>query len=191
MHFGVQQSDASRAHVPLALDFIPNYPDISRLLLQAQAALERNPAVAMDCIVQASALLRIPPAGRTADGDKTVPSRGGLAPWQSRRVRSYIADHLAAPILLQDLAALTRLSVSYFSRAFKISFGEPPHAYIVWQRIERAKHLMLTTDEPLARIALDCGLADQSHLTRLFRTRVGMSPQSWRREQGAALLLEV
>ncbi|WP_225890025.1 helix-turn-helix domain-containing protein [Indioceanicola profundi] len=61
----------------------------------------------------------------------------------------------------------------------------------VWQRIERAKHLMLTTDEPLARIALDCGLADQSHLTRLFRTRVGMSPQSWRREQGAALLLEV
>jgi AraC-like DNA-binding protein len=42
--------------------------------------------------------------------------------------------------------------------------------------------MMLTTTEPLCRIALDCGLCDQSHLTRLFRRVVGTTPNAWRRE---------
>jgi AraC-like DNA-binding protein len=43
--------------------------------------------------------------------------------------------------------------------------------------------MMLLTDEPLAFIAIDCGLADQSHLTRLFHRIVGMSPANWRRSR--------
>jgi AraC-like DNA-binding protein len=45
--------------------------------------------------------------------------------------------------------------------------------------------MMLFTKEPLASIALACGLADQSHLTRLFRRVVGVSPASWRRLRAA------
>jgi AraC-like DNA-binding protein len=73
------------------------------------------------------------------------------------------------------------LSSSHFSRAFKESYSETPHAHIVRRRIERAAKLMLTTDEPLSRIALACGLCDQAHLTKLFRRGTGQPPAAWRR----------
>ena len=109
------------------------------------------------------------------------PVRGGLCPWQIRKVTSYIDAHLAHSIRNEDLALLARLNPSYFGRAFRNSFGEPPHEYVIRRRVERAQGLMLSTDAPLSEIALNCGLADQSHLTRLFRRIVGDSPRAWRR----------
>jgi AraC family transcriptional regulator len=107
--------------------------------------------------------------------------RGGLSPWQVRKVTSYVEAHLSRPIRNQDLAALVRLNPSHFCRAFRNSFGEPPHEYVIRRRVERAQGLMLSTDAALSEIALDCGLADQSHLTRLFRRVAGDSPRAWRR----------
>lgn len=108
---------------------------------------------------------------------------GGLAPWQIRKVIAYIERHLSATIRMGEIAAEARLSTSYFSRAFRTSFGLSPHSYIVQKRIERTQRLMLTTDEPLARIALDCGLSDQPHFSNLFRRHVGVSPNNWRRQR--------
>jgi AraC-like DNA-binding protein len=107
--------------------------------------------------------------------------RGGLAPWQVRRVSSHIEMHLSETIRCEDLAILVRLSLSHFMRAFRDSFGCPPHAYLVKRRMELAQRLMLTTDTALGCIALECGLADQSHLSRLFQKFVGESPAAWRR----------
>ena len=76
---------------------------------------------------------------------------------------------------------MVRLSSSYFSRAFKVSFGCSPHSYILRRRIERAKFLMQGGDEPLAQVALECGLSDQAHLSRIFRRYVGCTPSRWRR----------
>jgi AraC family transcriptional regulator len=109
------------------------------------------------------------------------PVGGGLAPWQIRKLSSYIDAQLSRSIRNEELAALVRLNTSHFGRAFRISFGEPPHEYVIRRRIERAQGLMLSTDAPLSDIALDCGLADQSHLTRLFRRIAGESPRAWRR----------
>jgi AraC-like DNA-binding protein len=120
-----------------------------------------------------------PPARTMAASAK--PGRGGLAPWQVRRVATYMDGNLAASIQCEHLARVTRLSVSHFMRAFRESFGAPPHTYLMRRRMERAQGLMLTTDTPLGQIALDCGLADQSHMTRLFRRLVGESPAAWRR----------
>jgi AraC family transcriptional regulator len=107
---------------------------------------------------------------------------GGLATWQVNRVRAYIEENLEAPLRTSDLAATTRLSVGHFSRAFRMSFGRPPHAYVMIRRTEKAKHLMLLDDPiPLAEIALRCGMSDQAHLSRLFRKIVGDSPAIWRR----------
>ena len=108
-------------------------------------------------------------------------ARGGLAPWQIKQLRAYIAENLPLPIALEDLAAICRLSVSHFSRAFKASLGETPHSYIMRQRIEEAKRLMLVSDEPLSQVALACGFADQSHFCRSFRRAEGGSPNLWRR----------
>ena len=107
--------------------------------------------------------------------------RGGLAPWQIRRVSTYIEEHLGESLQCGDLARLVRLSLSHFMRAFRGSFGCPPHTYLMRRRMERAQGLMLTTDTALGHIALECGLADQSHLSRLFQKFTGESPAAWRR----------
>jgi AraC family transcriptional regulator len=74
------------------------------------------------------------------------------------------------------------MSTSYFFRAFKGSFGVPPHAYIIQRRMERAELLLSGTDEPLGQIAIACGLADQAHFTRLFRRAAGVPPGVGRRQ---------
>jgi AraC family transcriptional regulator len=68
--------------------------------------------------------------------------RGGLAAWQQRIVTAYIDEHLSKQISLATLAQLVRLSRHYFCRAFKQSFGVPPHRYQINRRIERAKVLL-------------------------------------------------
>ena len=107
--------------------------------------------------------------------------RGGLAPRQKRRVIEHIEANLDQPLTCRTLAELVGLSVSYFNRAFKSSFGRSPHSYLMGRRVERAQDLLLATDDPISQIALACGLADQCHLCRLFRKIAGESPAAWRR----------
>ncbi|SFB16544.1 AraC-type DNA-binding protein [Rhizobium sp. NFR07] len=106
---------------------------------------------------------------------------GGLAPWQVKKVKQYIGARISHGIPLDELAQQVRLSTSYFSTAFKATFGISPHSYIVACRVEHAKQRMLNTEAPLCEIALDCGLADQSHLSRVFRRVTGTTPSAWRR----------
>ena len=113
-----------------------------------------------------------------------APTRGGLAPWQVRRLSLHIDAHIDSTIPIEDLSRLCRLSTSHFTRAFRVSYGHSPHRLIMRRRIERAQRLMLATGAPLGQIALECGLADQSHLTRLFRRFTGESPGTWRRSRG-------
>jgi len=105
----------------------------------------------------------------------------GLAPWQIRRVLAHIEANLSTPMKNKDLATIARLSSYHFNVAFRNSVGEPPHAYIIRRRIERAQGLMLSTNRALSDIAVECGLADQAHFTRLFGRIVGESPAAWRR----------
>jgi len=107
--------------------------------------------------------------------------RGGLAPWQARKVASYIDTNLGSPLTIESLARIARLSRAHFSRAFRTSFGDPPVAYIIKRRIERAQELMLSTDASLSQITHDCGFVDQAYLCKLFRRFVGESPGTWRR----------
>ena len=101
--------------------------------------------------------------------------------FRSRKTRDHIERHLENPIAVIELADLVSLSIGYFCRAFKESFGDTPHAYIMQMRLERAQELMLTTADPLSQIALACGLSDQAHLSRLFRQAMGETPSVWRR----------
>ena len=109
--------------------------------------------------------------------------RGGLSAWQIKHVLARIDANIDGPLRLAELAAAARLSSSYFSRPFKVSVGETPHAYIMRHRMEHAKRLMLEHAAPLAEIALSCGLADQAHLSRMFRQIVGESPNFWGRRR--------
>jgi AraC family transcriptional regulator len=139
--------------------------------------------LARDYIFQASALLR---AGRVDQGganrELTNVPRGGLAPWQTKRILSHIDSHISDTFSIPELAGLVKLSPSHFHRAFKSSLGVAPFAYIAARRVERACQLMITSNEPLSQIAIDCGMSDQSHLCRVFRRVMAQSPNAWRRK---------
>ncbi|MBI1172412.1 helix-turn-helix domain-containing protein [bacterium] len=107
--------------------------------------------------------------------------RSGLAPWQLRRVTDCMKDNASVP--LPDLAVLVGLSPSYLSRAFKVSTGVTPRRWQLMEKVQRAQQIMITTNDPLADIALASGFADQSHFTNAFRTFTGTTPRAWRRER--------
>jgi AraC family transcriptional regulator len=109
-----------------------------------------------------------------------------LVAWQRRRVLEHIDTHLANTLRNKDLAELVDYSEFHFNVAFRNSVGASPHEYLIRRRIERAQQLMLTTPMPLCDVASECGLADQAHLSRLFRKVVGETPAAWRRERAKA-----
>ena len=109
--------------------------------------------------------------------------RGGLAPWQVKRAGERLEADLGAKLSLEQIAAELGLSVSHFSRAFRASTGLPPHQWLLRQRVEAAKRLMIVRDLSLSEIAMSAGFANQSHFTRVFSAMVGVSPGVWRREK--------
>lgn len=92
-----------------------------------------------------------------------------------RLARSFINEHFAGSISLEELGRLTNLSPFHLHRAFRRQTGMPPHAYQIQVQVNGAKQLLLR-GWPLAEVALATGFADQSHLTRHFRRLVGMTP---------------
>jgi AraC family transcriptional regulator len=84
-------------------------------------------------------------------------------------------------VALKEVARECRLSVSHFSRAFRRTTGEAPYRWLMTRRVEAAKEKLRDDRLSLLDIALACGFADQSHLTRVFTGMVGLSPGAWRR----------
>lgn len=113
--------------------------------------------------------------------------RAGLCDWQFKRVTAYLAARIDSTVRVSDLAAVARMSPGHFARAFTIRLGMSPYTFVLKTRFERARRMLLTSDKPLSEIALHCGLADQAHLSRVFRRFEGASPSEWRRQRRAML----
>ncbi|MDB5576575.1 MAG: AraC family transcriptional regulator [Bradyrhizobium sp.] len=111
---------------------------------------------------------------------------GGLAPWQLRRSRAYIEEHLSGRLSVGCVAEICGLSPGHFSRQFAYSAGMPPRRWIMKRRIEVACDKLVSSDMSLADLALSCGFADQSHFTRTFAAITGEAPGRWRREKRAS-----
>jgi AraC-like DNA-binding protein len=92
-----------------------------------------------------------------------------------------IRERLDGNIRLSQLARECGLSVSHFTRAFRKSFGVSPYRWLLERRIDYAKALLLTSDLPIANIALQSGFSDQAAFTRAFGRIVGDSPGRWKR----------
>jgi AraC-like DNA-binding protein len=121
--------------------------------------------------------------GRYAQlGEPILQTKGGLAPWQRRRVLELLQEHLDGEVKLARLAEECRLSVSHFARSFRTSFGTSAHRYLILHRVDIAKALLSETNKSLVEIAAQTGFSDQAALTRTFATIVGATPAKWRRE---------
>jgi AraC family transcriptional regulator len=110
-----------------------------------------------------------------------APARGGLAAWQQRILLDYIEENLAEQIPLATLAQLVQLSPYHLCRAFKQSFGMPPHRYHTSRRIERAKALLAKPDYSVTDIGMTVGFSETSSFTAAFRRATGLTPTAYHR----------
>jgi len=105
-----------------------------------------------------------------------TPHPGGLAAWQQRcRDHLYRGASCRADIA-RHACPVVRLSPYYFCRAFKQSFGIPPHRFHTMRRIERAKALLAKPAPSVTEIGLAVGFSETSSFTAAFRKATGFTP---------------
>lgn len=109
------------------------------------------------------------------------PERAGthVADARIAQVRDYIRMYFRRDITVADLAIVAGMSRTHLTRAFSAVYHTPPHVYLNSVRVAHACTL-IRGGMPLAAVALECGFADQSHLTRRFKGSVGVTPSGWR-----------
>jgi AraC family transcriptional regulator len=93
-----------------------------------------------------------------------------------RRITALIEERLAEDLSLAELASEVGLSPSHFSSLFRKTTGLSPHHYIVQRRLERAQHLLTSTNLSIGEIATTVGFYDQSHLVRHMQRIKGVTP---------------
>ena len=103
-------------------------------------------------------------------------SKGAL-----REALDYVGDNLEKDLTLAEVAGAARISPYHFLRLFKESTGLTPHQYVIERRVERARELLGRSSLTISEVALSCGFADQSHLSRHFKRLVGLTPKGFRR----------
>jgi AraC family transcriptional regulator len=109
------------------------------------------------------------------------PIKGGLSDIDRRNVIDLVRSRVSEDISLADMAAVTGLSTSHFSRTFKRSMGESPHRFVLQQRVQHAKELLVSLNLRMIDIALASGFKTQQHFSRIFREVCGLSPTEYRR----------
>jgi AraC family transcriptional regulator len=104
----------------------------------------------------------------------------GLSDRRLKGVLTFIEDHLAEDLSLDQVAAVAGISASHLKTVFVRSLGMPVHHYVIQRRVERAKDLLARTDLSITEIALNTGFAHQSHLARHMRRLLGEAPRAVR-----------
>lgn len=99
------------------------------------------------------------------------------------RVRAWAVPRLAQPLGLDDLARAAGLSRFHFVRVFRTAAGVTPMRWLRALRLQAARTLLLTSDQPLRAIAPQVGFADEFQLSRVFRRDFGATPGSLRRRE--------
>lgn len=115
--------------------------------------------------------------------------RGGLSSAARRLVLAYIEEHLDGalePLSLGNLATLAHLSEFHFARMFRLSMGCSVQAWVTQRRMARAQDLLARRTMTLVEVAQACGLCDASHLNRLFRQQLGVTPLRYRQACGVS-----
>ena len=96
------------------------------------------------------------------------------------RARDLADARYFEPLDVDDLARAAGLSRAHFSREFRRAFGEPPHAYLLTRRLERAAALLRNTDRSVTDICFSVGLLSLGSFTTSFTRTYGVSPTAYR-----------
>ena len=102
--------------------------------------------------------------------------------------KEIIKAHLYSNITIEALAAVTNLSVSSFKREFKKVYNDSPANYLKNKKIEKAKELLLVSDQNISGIAYDCGFTSLAHFSKSFKEKFGVTPSQFKLNQKNKLL---
>lgn len=108
----------------------------------------------------------------------TIPS--SLPPWLAR-VEKRIKDEFSCNIRLKDLAFEAGIHPVYLARVFRQYYGQSVKGYLQDLRIRHALDILSGSQTSIVQVALDSGFADQSHLNRVFKSRIGLSPGQYKK----------
>jgi YesN/AraC family two-component response regulator len=99
----------------------------------------------------------------------------------SKRVLEYCSEHFTEKITVRSVSEALFISQSYVSKVFSKKLCYSFREYINLLRIDKAKHLLETTDEKILDIMLDVGFDNQSSFNRVFLDLVGVSPKEYKK----------
>lgn len=103
----------------------------------------------------------------------------GTSDRRIQEVLDYIHSYLGQPLRLAELAAIANISQYHFARLFKQTLGVSPYQYIIRQRIEKAKTLLIEGKHSIAEVSSLVGFADQSRFAKHFKKYVGVTPTAF------------
>jgi AraC family transcriptional regulator len=104
----------------------------------------------------------------------------GLPKDKLKQAVDYMNAHLGEDISLADISTQLCISQYHFARLFKQSMGITPHAYLIQQRVDKARQLLRQTELTVLDIADQCGFANPSHLAKHFQKQTGITPRQFR-----------
>jgi AraC family transcriptional regulator len=107
------------------------------------------------------------------------PIKGGLSDVCRRNVIEFVRSRISEDISLSEMAAVAGLSITHFSHMFKKSVGQTPHQFVLQERVQYAKELLVSWDLRMIDLALACGFKTQQHFARIFRKVCGLSPTEY------------
>jgi AraC family transcriptional regulator len=123
---------------------------------------------------------------RTRSIRSVVKERGRLSAAQMARLNDMIDYDLGSDLSLSALSEAVGLSKPHFVRLFRNTTGTSPHRYVIQKRLNRAQQLLRSSDASLTSIALDVGFASQSHMSRTFRSVIGITPGEMQKQLNRA-----
>jgi AraC family transcriptional regulator len=164
---------------------VPHFSKLDPLIYGIGEALKREVETGQSggqLYIQSATLMLVNHLLRDYSEISTTPQEisEGLPQYQLKYIIEYIEAHIAEDISLSKLAAQLKLSQSHFSSLFRKSSGLSPYQFLIRQRVNRAKKLLLKGDLTIADVAIAVGFYDQSHLTRHMRRLLDVSPRQLR-----------
>jgi AraC-like DNA-binding protein len=112
-------------------------------------------------------------------GGDLKPRQSADVPAAIARARDYLEAHFDREVSLEELAGIAGLNRAHLIRAFRKAVGLTPHAYQLDRRVRAACHRLAAGEAP-ADVAAACGFCDQSHLNRVFKARIAVTPGQFR-----------
>jgi AraC family transcriptional regulator len=108
--------------------------------------------------------------------------RGGLGSARLRKIKDLVQAKMEDDLSLDEMAQSVGLSTAHFARMFRKSTGQPPHQFVLRQRIERGKAMLRAPDARVLDVAVACGFKTQQHFAQAFRDVCGVSPTEYRHD---------